>query len=117
LGDELDFDFPALRAVMQHRLLTFTAWVSSTLRLTPSERRVLSLRLEGLRPRQIAARLGVTEGTIKKHASNLCQKAGTDHVDELVGFICLAGYGLVDLRRLITPPDARSPGGGRRGDG
>jgi DNA-binding NarL/FixJ family response regulator len=42
--------------------------------LTPRERDVLALLVEGLANKQIARRLGVTEKTVKTHVSNILQK-------------------------------------------
>ena len=42
--------------------------------LTPQQVRVLMMLSEGLRTRQIASELGITEETIKTHVSDILQK-------------------------------------------
>ncbi len=44
--------------------------------LTPREREVLQLMAQGLANRQIGARLGITERTVKLHVSNILGKLG-----------------------------------------
>jgi RNA polymerase sigma factor (sigma-70 family) len=53
-------------------------------RLSPRERQVFSLVIEGLLNKQIAARLGTTERTVKAQRGNLRRKLGADSVAELV---------------------------------
>ncbi len=45
---------------------------------------MLLLVIEGLLNKQIAARLGVTEATIKVHRGRMMEKIGADSVAELV---------------------------------
>ena len=52
--------------------------------LTRREHEVLLLVIEGLLNKQIAARLGVTEATIKVHRGRMMEKIGADSVAELV---------------------------------
>ena len=52
--------------------------------LTKREREVMLLVIEGLLNKQIAARLGVTEATIKVHRGRMMEKLGVDSVAELV---------------------------------
>ncbi len=53
-------------------------------RLTPREWEVMSLVVTGLLNKQIAARLGAAEKTIKVHRSRVMQKMGVRSVAELV---------------------------------
>jgi DNA-binding NarL/FixJ family response regulator len=46
--------------------------------LTPRERSVLELIGEGLSNRRIAARLNLTEGTVKGYVSTVLEKIGVD---------------------------------------
>jgi len=52
--------------------------------LTPREREVISLVASGLMNKQIAARLGVTEITVKVHRGNVMRKMGARSLAELV---------------------------------
>ncbi len=52
--------------------------------LTPREREVLALLLEGLQNKEIAARLGMGERTAKFHVSNILAKAGAENRVQLV---------------------------------
>jgi DNA-binding NarL/FixJ family response regulator len=53
-------------------------------RLTPREREVLAGLDEGLRMKQLAAELGVSEATVKTHAQNLFRKLGATSRAEVV---------------------------------
>jgi FixJ family two-component response regulator len=59
--------------------------------LTPREFEVLKLVICGLLNKQIAARLGTTEGTIKVHRGRVMEKMGVKSVAELVVLAQLAG--------------------------
>lgn len=63
--------------------------------LTPREREVLALLLQGLRNKQSADRLGISEVTVKVHRHNVMDKMGATSLPALVDM----------LRRLgIRPP-------------
>ena len=64
----------AARAAIQRRLGT----------LTPREREVLALVVTGILNKQIAARLGTSEKTVKIHRGRVMQKMQADSVAELV---------------------------------
>ena len=51
--------------------------------LTPRERQIAELVSHGLRNRDIAARLGVTEGTVKVYLHSVYQKIGVENRTEL----------------------------------
>jgi len=51
--------------------------------LTPRERTIVSLVAEGHRNREIAAALGITEGTVKVYLHTLYQKLGIENRTEL----------------------------------
>lgn len=61
--------------------------------LTPREREVLSLVVAGMLNKQIAARLGTAEQTVKMHRSRLMKKMGVDSLPALVRLTQLAGLG------------------------
>ena len=46
--------------------------------LTARERQVLALAADGLTRREIAARLGISEATVKVHLGSAYRKTGTD---------------------------------------
>jgi len=51
--------------------------------LTPRERTIVALAMRGTRNRDIAATLGITEGTVKVYLHALYQKLGVDNRTEL----------------------------------
>jgi two-component system nitrate/nitrite response regulator NarP len=55
----------------------------STPSLTPRERDLVDLVRQGLRNRDIAAELGVTEGTVKVYLHGIFEKLGVDNRTEL----------------------------------
>jgi DNA-binding NarL/FixJ family response regulator len=70
--------------------------------LTRRERQVASLVAQGLKNKEIATTLGLTEGTVKVYVSRLFQKLGMkDRLD-------LALYGLRNMFSGGTGPDVRS---------
>jgi len=56
-------------------------------KLTPREREVLILVAEGRMNKQIAARLGTAEQTIKQHRGRVMKKLGVESVAELVRLV------------------------------
>ncbi|MDB6179658.1 response regulator [Paracoccus sp. Z330] len=56
-------------------------------RLTPRERQVLDLVVEGHLNKEIAARLGTAEKTIKVHRGRMMQKMEARNLAELIGLI------------------------------
>ena len=63
--------------------------------LTPAETRVAQALACGVRPKQIAAKLGCTENTVRTHIKALYRKSETSQLSGLVGI----------LARLIDPLD------------
>lgn len=59
--------------------------------LTPTERVVLKLVVDGLPNKAIADEIGNAERTVKLHRSNLSQKIGASCTADLVRFYCEAG--------------------------
>jgi len=60
-------------------------------RLTPTERKILKLVIEGLPNKAIANQIGNAERTVKLHRSNLSQKIGANCTADLVRFYFEAG--------------------------
>ncbi|MFF4605273.1 LuxR C-terminal-related transcriptional regulator [Streptomyces sp. NPDC001339] len=60
--------------------------------LTPRENKVLSLVADGLGNREIAARVGVTEGTVKGYLRGIRSKLGTGSRPMLADMACRAGH-------------------------
>jgi RNA polymerase sigma factor (sigma-70 family) len=71
-------------------------------RLTPREREVFALVVDGLLNKQIAGRLGTSEHTVKVHRGRVMQKLGVRSVAQLVHF--------AERLRSPIPPVAPSPG-------
>jgi NarL family two-component system response regulator LiaR len=69
---------PALHPEVAARLMRRVADPGgpATERLTPREREVLQLLVEGSANKQIARRLAITEKTVKTHVSSILQKLG-----------------------------------------
>nr|PZN33456.1 MAG: DNA-binding response regulator [Chloroflexota bacterium] len=65
--------------------------------LTPREREVISLIGEGLRNREIAARLVISESTVRHHLTSIFGKLGVDDRTELL--IYAYRHRLIDLPR------------------
>jgi len=75
--------------------------------LTARERQVLALIAQGLASPAIAARLGASVHTVRKHRSNMLRKLG------LQGTVALAAYA-VRHGRTASPTGPGEPGNGRR---
>jgi DNA-binding NarL/FixJ family response regulator len=52
--------------------------------LTPRELEIVRLAAEGLRNREIAERLAITEGTVKIHLHNIYEKLGVNGRSQLI---------------------------------
>ncbi|NDI18387.1 MAG: DNA-binding response regulator, partial [Actinobacteria bacterium] len=57
--------------------------------LTPREKQVCTLLVEGLMNKDIAVRLGTTDATIKVHKSRVMEKMQADSLQDLVRFLAL----------------------------
>ena len=80
-------------------------------RLTPRQRDVLRLVLDGAANKQIAATLGLSSKTVEIHRANLMRKLGVSNVAELVRLmrdISLSGYSERRIGRGRRGPDSRS---------
>jgi RNA polymerase sigma factor (sigma-70 family) len=93
-------DEDLLNAVEQALLRASEQWLKSLQRkevrarlakLTPREFDVLKLVIGGMLNKQIAARLGTTEGTIKVHRGRVMEKMGVKSAAELVVLAQRAG--------------------------
>jgi DNA-binding NarL/FixJ family response regulator len=60
--------------------------------LSPREIEITNLLAEGLRNKEIASKLYVSEGTIKKHIYNMCQKWAVHNRIELIKKATDLGY-------------------------
>ncbi|HEX7974592.1 MAG TPA: response regulator transcription factor [Anaerolineales bacterium] len=87
--------FPLNKGFSRHELYSAIRWAArqtgtaktipsqaGILPLTPAEQGVLDLLVKGLPDKQIALRLGRSEGTIKKHVSNILGKLGASNRTE-----------------------------------
>lgn len=71
-------------AEQRQRLRSRAAEQAQLARLTPREREVLARIVDGLRNKQIAARLGICEKTVKVHRGHIMEKMNVNSVAELV---------------------------------
>ena len=55
--------------------------------LTPREREVMDLVVEGKLTKQIARQLGISQKTVEVHRSNITRKMGVDSVAQLVKLV------------------------------
>jgi NarL family two-component system response regulator LiaR len=86
---------PALHPSVAARLMRRTSATPTTHDdLTPREREVLRLMVEGLANKQIAQRLGIGEKTIKTHVSRVLAKLGV--ADRTQAAVLAIREGLVD---------------------
>jgi DNA-binding NarL/FixJ family response regulator len=62
--------------------------------LTAREQQVMKLASLGLANKQIASQLGLTEGTVRVHLSNVCQKLGVKNRTAMVAALARARGGV-----------------------
>jgi FixJ family two-component response regulator len=72
--------------------------------LTPREREVLMLVVEGLMNKQIARRLSIAQPTVKVHRRHVMEKMGADSIANLVRMVEKSG-------RLRPKDELRHPQG------
>lgn len=72
--------------------------------LTPRERQVLELVVEGLPNKRIAARFQISEKTIKVHRARVMEKMGATSLAELVRLVALG-----DISSIVAPKVASQP--------
>lgn len=84
---------PALHPDVAERLMRRVADPGGGSRLTPREREVLQLVVEGFANKQIARRLRITEKTVKTHVSSVLQKLGV--ADRTAAAVLAIRQGLV----------------------
>ena len=86
--------------------------------LTPPEREIITLLRQGLRNKQIAGEMGITEGTVKIYLFRLFHKLGVRNRFELASCGILdqlkfsPGQGLIGLMTSSSPRDERSGNAG-----
>ena len=68
---------------IEERLTTLKRRLGASSQFTPRERTLIDLVRRGLRNRDIAARIGVTEGTVKVYLHGVFDKAGVANRTEL----------------------------------
>ena len=75
----------------QSRSLPRLAGISTTTPLSPREREVLAMLAEGMGNKIVAARLGISEHTVKTHVASIFQKLGADTRAEAVAIGARSG--------------------------
>lgn len=88
--------FSESRAVRAQRAAQLRVWQMLD-RLTPREREVLDLAITGLLVKQIAARLGTAEKTVKTHKGRLMRKMQVRSTLALVQLMITAGLSPIPL--------------------
>ena len=82
--------------------------------LTPREREVVGLLCQGLRNKQIADRLAVTDVTVRHHLTSVFSKLG---VSNRLGLLLYASkHGLASPHTFVPRHPARLADAGGRGD-
>jgi len=81
---ERRIDLETLRRAVEHRRPRPQASGERTPPLTPRETEIVRLVAQGLRNKELAQRLSITEGTVKIHLHNIYDKLGVDGRLELV---------------------------------
>src|SRR5580698_4786741 len=77
--------------------------------LTPREREIVSLLRQGMRNKQIAGEMGITEGTVKIYLFRLFHKLGVRNRFELARCGILEQLQLTPPAALPPPPKAEKP--------
>jgi FixJ family two-component response regulator len=77
-------------------------------RLTPRERQVLELVVSGLRNKQAAAVLGISEVTLQVHRGQIMRKTAARSFAELVRMATIAGFDSVPAAVIADPDGASS---------
>jgi FixJ family two-component response regulator len=72
-------------------------------RLTPRERQVFALVVAGLLNKQVAAKLGTSERTVKVHRARVMRKLGVESFAELVRLGTQLGIGPAPVARFPNP--------------
>ena len=83
---------PARPKPERKQAITKTAAPKAKDTLSPREREVFALYLEGHRAKVIAARLGTTEKTVWAHEANIMRKLGAKHDVDLIKIAIRLGY-------------------------
>jgi DNA-binding NarL/FixJ family response regulator len=81
---ERRIDLETLTRAVEHRRPRPHASGERTPPLTPRETEIVRLVAQGLRNKELAQRLSITEGTVKIHLHNIYDKLGVDGRLELV---------------------------------
>src|ERR1044071_6279851 len=76
LRSGLTVDFTATRELGQPLVVLRPASPSDLARLTPREREIAALIADGLSNKEIAARIGLTVGTVKHYVHQILDKTG-----------------------------------------
>ncbi len=82
--------------------------------LTPREREIVALLRQGLRNKQIAGEMGITEGTVKIYLFRLFHKLGVRNRFELARCGILEQLQLTPPAALPPPPKAEKADAARR---
>jgi FixJ family two-component response regulator len=99
------------RRAGSHRVAEFTARMG---RLTPREREVLAMVVEGSSSRQIAAALALGRKTVETHRANLMAKTGVSSLAELIRLGLLVDIERAGLADPSPAADATPPQRGMR---
>ncbi len=70
----------------------YFSWENAKIQITPREKEVLQLVVEGLTTKKIAEKLCISPRTVERHRSNLLKKFGKKNSNELINYVLKNPY-------------------------
>lgn len=82
--------------------------------LTPRQRQIMDLVLEGHPSKNIAADLGISQRTVEKHRAAIMKRTGSKSLPALARLALFAAWNSIDLSMLQNPASNNSVSAGLR---